>query len=294
MPGAENFRGSADAYDRLVGRCGSRHYSGAVSPEAASPRSKDAAHWDRLAEEWGGPSVPLWRAYSDAINRQLLERWLPAGANAVLKTDLFDELAGDGLVTALQGLADRIVGIDISPAVASRVRAAHPELEVHAADVRELPFAPASFDAVLSNSTLDHFPDPTDISVALRALARVLRSGGTLIVTVDNPVNPIVALRNALPLAVVKRLGIVPYYVGATCGARTLARLVSDAGLDVSDSTHVMHFPRILVVLLERLRPGRSARAERDIRRLMSFEAMERLPTSALTGHFAAVRAVKP
>lgn len=265
-----------------------------VPPVPSSSHSSDAAFWDDVAQEWGGPSIPLWRAQSDAVNRRLVERWLPAGAGAVLKTDLFDELAGDGLVPALQERADRVVGIDISPVVVNRARAAHPALEAYVSDVRDLPFPSASFDAVFSNSTLDHFPDLADISVALRELTRVLRPGGTLVVTVDNPVNPIVWVRNVLPLAALKRLGLVPYYVGATCGTRTLARLVSDAGLEVLEGTYVVHFPRIGVVLLERLRRGRGDRREGDIRRLMSFEAMERLPTSALTGHFAAVCAVKP
>src|SRR5204863_8026948 len=66
-------------------------------------------------------------------------------------------------------------------------------------DVRALPFADGSFDVVVSTSTLDHFQARADIDTALRELHRVLASDGLAVVTLDNPWNPLVALRNALP-----------------------------------------------------------------------------------------------
>lgn len=48
------------------------------------------------------------------------------------------------------------------------------------ADIAALPLAEASFDAVLCVEVLEHVPAPVD---ALRELARLLRPGGTLIVT---------------------------------------------------------------------------------------------------------------
>mgnify|MGYP006138370175 CR=1 FL=1 len=35
-------------------------------------------------------------------------------------------------------------------------------------------------------------------------------------------INPVVRLRNALPFGLLRRTGLVPYYVGATCGPRRL------------------------------------------------------------------------
>jgi len=56
-----------------------------------------------------------------------------------------------------------------------------------------------TFDTVLSNSTLDHFDGAAQIRVSLAEPARVLRPGGRLLVTLDNPANPLLALSKALP-----------------------------------------------------------------------------------------------
>jgi ubiquinone/menaquinone biosynthesis C-methylase UbiE len=79
------------------------------------------------------------------------------------------------------------------------VRARHPLLDVHAADVRHLPFPDGTFDAVCSDSTLDHFDSAADIADALAEIRRALRRGGALLVTLDNGMNPLVAVRNAMP-----------------------------------------------------------------------------------------------
>ncbi len=63
-----------------------------------------------------------------------------------------------------------------------------------------LPFPDGAFDRVFSNSTLDHFDSRDDIREALRELARVLHPEGELLLTLDNLANPVVRLRNALPL----------------------------------------------------------------------------------------------
>ena len=115
------------------------------------------------------------------------------------------------------------------------------------ADVRQLPFSKASFDTVFSDSTLDHFDSEAGIRDALLELHRVLRPGGTLLLTMDNPVNPMVWLRNLSP-GFWMRLGIVPYAVGATASVRHLTRLLEQAGFDVPAAEAIMHVPRVLMV----------------------------------------------
>ena len=155
--------------------------------------------WESMAGVWlEGQPQRLWRRHSDRVNIDLVERWLPP-VESVLKTDLFDEAVSTGLYPALAARAGRVVGIDASRAGRGGGRRRYPELEAVRADVRALPLADAELEAVVSNSTLDHFDDAAQIEVALGELARVLRPGGILLLTLDNPLNPIVAVTKALP-----------------------------------------------------------------------------------------------
>jgi SAM-dependent methyltransferase len=96
---------------------------------------------------------------------------------------------------------------------------------------------------VVSNSTLDHFDDLGEVAVALAELRRVLRPGGTLVVSLDNLANPIVGVRNLLPSRVRYGSGLVPYYVGATCGPWRMARMLDAAGFDVRSRGAMMDGP---------------------------------------------------
>ncbi|MDT0345789.1 methyltransferase domain-containing protein [Streptomyces litchfieldiae] len=79
----------------------------------------------------------------------------------------------------------RLVAVDISEASLARARdrvAAHArdaDVEFHRADLRDLPFADASFDHVFVCFVLEHLWDP---GRALAGLRRVLRPGGTITV----------------------------------------------------------------------------------------------------------------
>jgi SAM-dependent methyltransferase len=221
------------------------------------------------------------RAYGDAINRGLLERWLPDGGARVLKTDLFEEAIGDGLAPLLLRRFRTVDAIDVSHAVVDEAARRHPGFTAVLADVRTLPYTDATFDAVVSTSTLDHFDTVDEIAVALRELHRVLAPGGALVVSLDNLANPLVALRNALPFDWLHRLGLVPHYVGATCRPRELERLLTAAGFAVHETTAVMHVPRVVVLA-----------AGRGLDRLLACERLEQWPTRFVTGQFTAARAV--
>jgi SAM-dependent methyltransferase len=251
----------------------------------------DAREWAGVARRWRAARPQrLWRAHADAITVSLCERWWPAApVRTVLKTDLFDEAFGGGLRAFLGQRARRAVGIDLAHDVARW--AGHAALAV-TADVRRLPFAAGTFDVVLSNSTLDHFRVSDEIAAALRELHRVLVPGGVLLLTLDNRANPLVALRNWLPFAVVHRLGLVPYYVGATLTPRETERLLAEIGFDVDDVALVLHCPRVLGVAAAAVcdRLGRGAR-RLFLRGATACEALGRWPTRSWTGYFVAVRA---
>lgn len=234
----------------------------------------------------------LWRAHSDIVNGALLERWLPAAPAArLLKTDLFDEAVGSGLYPVLRRRATRVTGIDVSERVALAARARHPGLETEIADVRTLPFADGAFDVIVSNSTLDHFESRAEISRSVGELARVLAPAGTLLITLDNRLNPVVGLRTSGALRhALLRARLVPFRLGVTLGPRGLRRVLGEHGLTAGAMTAIMHAPPRVCAAL-------AARAARDgtayPARMLVWERLERLPTRYLTGHFVACLATR-
>jgi SAM-dependent methyltransferase len=114
----------------------------------------------------------------------LVERQLPCDA-------FLDAGCGDGrylaAVARARGAA-RIVGTDISERILATARAAAApfELELARANLESLPFGDAEFDLVLCSQVVEHL---LDVDAGLGQLARVLRAGGTLILTTDNARN---------------------------------------------------------------------------------------------------------
>ena len=281
--------------DGLRSRIMARRPSGvpALPAPEAHARVWQASHGQRL-----------WRAHSDRINRALVERWLPSGLDRVLKTDLWDEAVGCGLVPELRRHAGSVDAIDISQDVIDGALTRYPEIAATLADVRRLPFEDGTFDAVVSNSTLDHFDDAAEIRAAIAELARVTRAGGTLLLTLDNPRNPLVAATKALPRAqlnrfwlrhggVAGRLGLLPYHVGVTVGPQRLRRIVEWAGFEVEAQEEVVHAPRLPAVLVGNLlERSRRKHAEEVFSRLLeAVEGARTLPVAGVTGNFVALRA---
>ncbi len=123
----------------------------------------------------------------------------------LLKTDLFDEALTTGLYPLLVGTsASRLRRRHLLFDLASRGRTQRPSAS-RPGRCALLPFADGAFGGIVSNSTLDHFASTADIVSALAELYRVLRSGGRLLLTLDNLANPVVALRNALPSRLLNR-----------------------------------------------------------------------------------------
>ena len=255
---------------------------------------KDSQYWDDVGEDWSA-RLPdsLWRSHSDAVNSGLLKRWVPEGPiGRVLKTDLFDEACTDGLAPFFAERGATLVGMDISAATIGAALRRRPEISAVFADVRSLPFASGGFDLIVSNSTLDHFRTPEELVDSLAELNRVLRPGGRLVLTLDNPLNPAVALRNALPFGLLNKIGLVPYFVGTTCGPGKLRRLLEATGFRVDETTAALHCPRALAVIACRLAVGATDKSP-ILSFLTLFEGLERLPTRFLTGYFVAASATK-
>lgn len=94
---------------------------------------------------------------------------------------------GEFMATILQVCpAWQAVGVDISPACVDyadrllRRRGVRERTDLRLGDLRQLPFADASFDVVIANEVVEHLPDP---GAGVRELTRLLRPEGTAIIT---------------------------------------------------------------------------------------------------------------
>lgn len=206
----------------------------------------DDAYWDQVA----GQSDALpdgWRRHARAAHLQLLARWIGEPAGRWLKTDLFEERQPSRALLGELASADWI-GADLAR---ETVRSSGVRPAV-AADVRRLPFASSAFAGVLSTSTLDHFAEHASIDLSLRELRRVVAADGRVVLTLDNPQNPLVRARNALPDPLARRTGLVPFAVGATYGLDDGADALARAGFDVLDTATLLHAPHVVGTRLAR------------------------------------------
>ena len=242
---------------------------------------------------------PSW--YLDPLvaeqKRAVHQRWLRGAIGSrppgvVLKTDLFEEAHGrDRIFNDLfpgNGLA---IGMDRNPqTVALADRRNTPAFVSMVCDVRGLALCPESVDVVVSMSTLDHFDARNDIATSLDEIARVLRQGGILLITLDNPWNPSYHVVRWL-----SRRGWAPYELGETLSLPTLKRMLIDRGLRVQTTAYLIHNPRGFSTLwFLALRRILGSFASVPIRMLLAvFAFLGKLPLRPVTGCFLAVGAVK-
>jgi len=253
--------------------------------------------WDRAAARaTARPYLdPLMAATKRRAHIELLDRWLgDLRGRSLLKTDLWEEgVAGDELLFTLAARVGSATGIDVSSrVVAAAERSAHARglsPRLLSADVRRLPFADASFDAVVSTSTLDHL-DRDGYTRALGELQRVLAPGGVLVVTFDNADN----IGDPL-LRIAARLGLVPFPPTSSLTLIELRQLLTKAGLRPGADAHLVHGPRLLTTVCIRalrLLPARWS-TPAAARLLRAFEAAGRRWPARLAS-FVAVRATAP
>jgi ubiquinone/menaquinone biosynthesis C-methylase UbiE len=255
-------------------------------------------HWNKIAVNWHQTDQhKLLRSFSDLLNLSLFDGWLPSPKKAerLLKTDLFDESLTEGLCPFLSKRAHHVICMDLSVSTVTAAKQRHPHLLVIVADVRHLPFAPGTFEVVVSNSTLDHFKTSADIIASLKGLNSVMRNGAQLLVTLDNKTNPIIYLRNMLPYKLLHKLGFLPYYVGATFSAHGLKKVLQELNFSVIATTAFWHFPRIIMAVMALLihRFGSEKSRQRLFKIILSVENLSKLPTRYITGQFVAARAIK-
>ena len=252
-------------------------------------------YWSDVADSRADHiAYPLWRDYCDALHARLLHRWLEGPHfHTTLKTDLFDEAHGQGMARALSAISDDVVGIDVSQSITRRAAERHPGIEARTADVRQLPLDDGCIDFVFSNSSLDHFEHAEDLHQSLREIHRVMAPDGRLLLTLDNPCNPVVGLRNKLPSSVFGKSALLPYFVGHTLALAPLIHMLDGMGFTIQRTGYILHVPRIVFLHLCRFFSPETLGGRWLLRFMLAFDALADLPTAPLTGHYVAVLARK-
>ncbi len=156
-------------------------------PYAASElREQQRSTWNRFS--------PGWKKHDDMVGK-----WLGPMGDALLESarvragmTVLDAATGTGepgLTAARRVGSGKVIGTDISAdmlAIAGDKAAAYgiTNYETRLCDELPLPFTDGTFDAAVCRLGVMYFPDP---AAAVRELARVVKAGGTVAVSVWAP-----------------------------------------------------------------------------------------------------------
>ncbi|MFL5767615.1 MAG: class I SAM-dependent methyltransferase [Actinomycetota bacterium] len=134
------------------------------------------ADW-RTYDEAAPDYAELWEPLTEGAASDLVELAQPTATERLL-----DVGTGAGVVLGeAESSGAFAVGIDRSVPMLEAARRVRPSIRVAAADVIDLPFRDATFDAVTANFVLHHFADHR---TALFDMLRVLKPGGRMALSV--------------------------------------------------------------------------------------------------------------
>jgi ubiquinone/menaquinone biosynthesis C-methylase UbiE len=143
-----------------------------MSRDPQAIRAFEHAGWQQAAPGYGATFA---RATCGFVDDLLDAARVGAGMQVL------DPACGPGLVAGAARLRGAMpTGLDFAAAMIGLARATHPEIRFEEGDAEALPFADASFDAVVSNFGIHHLPDPVR---ALSEARRVLRRDGRIAFT---------------------------------------------------------------------------------------------------------------
>jgi SAM-dependent methyltransferase len=187
------------------------------------------------------------RYYAANEERLFAEHLAPLDGLRILKTDLWDEAKNTRILAWAAARGARPYGVDISEPTVRQAQGAFSNapapLRAAAGDVRALPFADDSFDAIYSMGTIEHFDETEQ---AVREMARVLKPGGRAIIGVPNRHDPFL---RPLLATVMQATGLYAYGYEKSYSRRSLRAMLERAGFEVGVETAILFIPGGLRIL---------------------------------------------
>lgn len=201
--------------------------------------------WEHTArgvgDLWGAATTQYYRRREMAL---LELAFGPLAGKRLLKLDLWNEAFNTRILHWLAAQGCEVFAFDHSHTVTS---CAHRQASGSAldgrllcADIREFPFADASFDCVYTMGTIEHIEEYRH---ALTEVRRVLRPGGHAVIGVPNKWDPFL---RPLIVDILERMGKYPYAPEKSFGAAELRRDIEWAGLEVISRTGLLALPGLL------------------------------------------------
>lgn len=142
-------------------------------------------------------SVWGWTSEAGRMRAERRAQLLISRANVVPGRKVLEIGCGTGVFTSkLAETNATIWAIDISLELLDMAKARCQQAEFRVADVEDLPFGDALFDAVVGSSILHHL----NLEPALREIRRVLKVGGRMAFAEPNMMNPQIMATMIIPL----------------------------------------------------------------------------------------------
>jgi len=202
--------------------------------------------WDGVGRDFPVLTGAASTDYYFRNEARLLSEHLPSlDGCRLLKSDLWDEAKNTQILQWVAAQGARVFGVDISPAIVGQARAAFGPVPLGAsvADVRGLPFADDSFDAIYSMGTIEHFAES---EAALAEMIRVLRPGGRIVLGVPNRHDP---FGRPILVAALLRMGLYAYGFEKSYSRRQLREMLQRSGVEVVAETGILFMPGWLRML---------------------------------------------
>src|SRR3989344_3921756 len=157
---------------------------------------------------------------------------------------LLDIGCGSGVITKeVAAIGYDVKGIDFSETAVQKARSIGVPAEVVDLD-SGIPDPEKTYDVVLAGDIIEHVFDPMSV---IQEVARVVKPGGYLLVTIPNDVSLMVRLKTLLGISyqevMYRRSGVYKHHTFFTLGL--LRYMLSSAGFRIIKRTHITNIGRI-------------------------------------------------